>query len=134
MSEGMSAGEKPTQVMRLGVFAGRSGFITGAGSGIGRGIALRLVQLGMKVFGVGRRADTLAQTRELVTGAAGEFSFEPCDIRNTEAIENLVKRVGEKQGIDLLVNNAGGQFVAPAIGISRKGWDAVIDLNLSAVF
>jgi citronellol/citronellal dehydrogenase len=130
----MSAGQSVTHVMRSGALAGRSGFVTGAGSGIGRAIALRLTALGMNVFGTGRRADALAQTSELAVGLAGQFSFEPCDIRNTVAIENLVKNVGEEHGIDLLVNNAGGQFVAPAIGISRKGWDAVIDLNLSALF
>lgn len=55
-------------------------------------------------------------------------------MRDTEAVEAVVQRVGEAHGIDLLVNNAGGQFFAPADAISRKGWDAVIDVNLSAVF
>jgi len=122
------------QVLRDQVHAGRSGFITGAGSGIGRGIALRLMALGMDVFGTGRRAEALAQTGELARGLPGRFTFQPCNVRETEAIEALVQEVGERQGIDLLVNNAGGQFFAPATGISRKGWDAVLDVNLSAVF
>ncbi|HXD41870.1 MAG TPA: SDR family oxidoreductase [Ramlibacter sp.] len=122
------------QVLRPQVHAGRSAFITGAGSGIGRGIALRLMALGMNVFGTGRRAEALAETGKLAAGLPGRFSHEPCNVRDTEAIEALVKRVGETQGIDLLVNNAGGQFFSPATGISRKGWDAVIDVNLSAVF
>jgi len=121
-------------VLRPGVHAGRSAFISGAGSGIGRGIALRLMALGMNVFGTGRRAEALRETAELSEGLPGKFGFEPCNVRETEAIEALVRQVGERQGIDLLVNNAGGQFFAPATGISRKGWDAVIDVNLSAVF
>jgi len=122
------------QVLRPQVHAGRSGFITGAGSGIGRGIALRLMALGMNVFGTGRRAEALAGTAKLAEGLPGTFSYEPCNVRETQAIEALVNQVGERQGIDLLVNNAGGQFFSPASGISRKGWDAVIDVNLSAVF
>jgi len=123
-----------TDVMRPGVLSGRSAFVSGAGSGIGRGIALRLASLGMNVFGTGRRAEALTKTAEMAAPFEGKFSFESCNVRETQSIENLIERVGAKQGIDLLVNNAGGQFFAPATEISRKGWDAVIDLNLSAVF
>ncbi|HVR52687.1 MAG TPA: SDR family oxidoreductase [Pseudorhodoferax sp.] len=129
-----STGADPVQVLRAGVHEGRSAIITGAGSGIGRAIALRLLALGMDVFGTGRRLEPLEETGRLGEGLPGRFSCEPCNVRETEAIEALVKKVGERQGIDLLVNNAGGQFFAPATGISRKGWDAVIDVNLSAIF
>lgn len=121
-------------VLRPQLQAGRSGLITGAGSGIGRGIALRLMALGMDVFGTGRREAALAGTAKLAEGLPGRFTFEPCNVRDTAAIEALVARVGERQGIDLLVNNAGGQFFAPALEINRKGWDAVIDVNLTSVF
>jgi citronellol/citronellal dehydrogenase len=123
-----------TQVLRPGLHSGRSAFVSGSGSGIGRAISLRLLALGMDVFGIGRRAEALAETAAIAQGLSGSFRFEPCNVRDTEAIEDLVKRVGEAHGIDLLVNNAGGQFFAPATGISRKGWDAVIDVNLSAIF
>lgn len=122
------------QVLRTGVFAGRSAVVTGAGSGIGRAISLRLMALGMDVFGTGRRAETLAETGRLADDLPGRFRFEPCNVRDTEAIESLVARVGAEHGIDLLVNTAGGQFFAPAAAISRKGWDAVVDVNLNAVF
>ena len=121
-------------VLRPGLLAGRQAFVTGAGSGIGRAISLRLLALGMDVFGTGRRAEPLAETGRLAQGLAGRFRFEPCNVRETEAIERLVAAVGAEAGIDLLVNNAGGQFFSPAADISRKGWDAVIDVNLSSVF
>jgi citronellol/citronellal dehydrogenase len=121
-------------VLRPGLLAGRSAVVTGAGSGIGRAISLRLVGLGMKVAGIGRRAEGLDGTAALCGGLPGEFLSRPCNVRDTDAIAALVGEIGERQGIDLLVNNAGGQFFAPATAISRKGWDAVIDLNLSAVF
>ena len=123
-----------TQVLRPGLHHDRSAFVTGAGSGIGRAISLRLLALGMDVFGTGRRAEALAETAVLASGLPGTFRHEPCNVRETEAIESLVKRVGEERGIDLLVNNAGGQFFAPATDISRRGWDAVIDVNLTAIF
>ena len=121
-------------VLRPGLHAGRSAFITGAGSGIGRGISLRLLALGMDVFGTGRREAALAETAALARGLPATFRYQTCNVRETEAIEALVAKVGDSHGIDLLVNNAGGQFFAPATGISRRGWDAVIDVNLNAVF
>ncbi|PND31323.1 short-chain dehydrogenase [Achromobacter sp. HZ01] len=123
-----------TQVMRPGVLTGRSALVTGAGSGIGRGIALRLLELGMDVFGVGRREEPLAETAAMAERLPGSFGYATANIRDTAAIEALIAEVGERQGIDLLVNNAGGQFFAPATQISRKGWDAVIDTNLNSVF
>lgn len=123
-----------TKVMKPGLLAGRNAFITGAGSGIGQGIALRLLELGMNVFGTGRRTDALESTAKLAENMPGVFRYKPCNVRDTAAIEELVKETGTLYGIDLLVNNAGGQFFAPAIDITRKGWDAVIDVNLSAIF
>lgn len=130
----MTQAVAPPAVLREGLFAGRSGFVSGAGSGIGRAITLRLLALGMDVFGTGRRIELLEETAKLGENHPGRFTFESCNLREVEAAEALVARIGDEQGIDLLVNNAGGQFYAPAVEISRKGWDAVIDINLSAVF
>ena len=88
----------------------------------------------MHVFGTGRRSKRLEETARLAEGSLGNFVFKPCNVRETPGVEDLVREVGERHGIDLLVNNAGGQFFAPAVGISRKGWDAVIDVNLTAIF
>jgi len=126
--------EAAAQVLRPGLLAGRHAFVTGAGSGIGRAVALRLLGLGADVFGTGRRAEALAETGHMAEDLPGRFRHEPCNVRETVAIEALVARVGNAHGIDLLVNNAGGQFFSPATGISRKGWDAVLDVNLNAVF
>src|SRR4051812_33261273 len=125
---------KHVSVLRDGLFAGRSAFITGAGSGIGRAIAVRLVELGMSVFGTGRRTEMLEETAALAAGKTGRFHHRACNVRDVEAVGALVKEIGDSNGIDPLVNSAGGRFFAPATSISRRGWDAVIDLNLSAIF
>ncbi len=124
----------PQPVLRDGLFSGKGAVVSGAGSGIGRAIALRLCALGMDVTGFGRREETLKETGDLAAGLPGAFHFEPLNVRETETLEAAMARAGGRHGIDLLVNNAGGQFFAPATKISRKGWDAVIDLNLNAVF
>lgn len=119
------------RVLRPGALAGLSCIVTGAGTGIGRAIALRLCELGAQVSGLGRRSEPL----EEVAGAAGAaFVPQPCDIRDRDAARRVIGEIGEARGIDVLVNNAGGQFPARAEGISDRGWDAVIDLNLSALF
>lgn len=122
------------QVMRDGLFSGRSALVTGAGTGIGRAITLRLCALGMRVHGIARREEPLAETAALVEALPGSFDYVSCNVRETEALEAAVAAFGNANGIDLLVNNAGGQFFAPATGISQRGWNSVVDLNLNAVF
>ncbi|MGB3440702.1 MAG: SDR family oxidoreductase [Actinophytocola sp.] len=125
----MTAAPRPAdcRVLPAGALRDRTALVTGAGSGIGRAVTLRLVELGASVVGVGRRPDGLAET----AGLAGErFRYTPLDIRDREAAAAFVAGLG---GLDLLVNNAGGQFVAPAADISRRGFDAVADLNLTAL-
>lgn len=118
-------------VLRPGVLDGMSCIVTGAGTGIGRAIALRLCDLGATVTGLGRRTEPL----EEVAGKAGPaFVPRPCDIRDRDAARRAIAETGDARGIDLLVNNAGGQYPAPAEEISDRGWDAVLDLNLSALF
>lgn len=121
-------------VLKDGLFAGQGAVVSGAGTGIGRGIVTRLVGLGMTVTGIGRREEPLAETAQAVKDLPGSFRYTCCNVRETEALEDVIAKAGAAHGIDLLVNNAGGQFFAPATEISRRGWDAVIDLNLSAVF
>jgi citronellol/citronellal dehydrogenase len=119
--------EADCRVLPDGAFAGRTALVTGAGSGIGQAVTLRLVSLGALVVGVGRRGERLAETAAL----AGErFRHEVLDVRDRAAAAAFVVSLG---GLDLLVNNAGGQFIEPAERISRRGFDAVVDLNLTAL-
>lgn len=129
----MTATPRNVSVLAGNACEGMSALITGAGTGIGRAAALRLIELGARVTGVGRHEDTLAETKSLAV-PPDRFDYEVCDVRQTEAMTDVVKKVGETHGIGLLMNNAGGQFFAPATDISPGGWNAVIDLNLTANF
>lgn len=118
-------------VLRQGCLTGLSCVVTGAGTGIGRTIALQLCALGASVAGIGRRPEPLS---EVGAYAGPLFTAHSCDIRDRKAAAELIEAIGRDAGIDVLVNNAGGQFAAPAKDISPRGWDAVIDLNLTALF
>ncbi|MBN9670840.1 SDR family oxidoreductase [Roseibium aggregatum] len=122
------------EVLDSGIMKGKGAVVSGAGSGIGRAVALRLCALGMNVSGVGRREEALQETADLARDLPGTFRGVSVNVRDTEALEEAIREAGDLHGIDLLFNNAGGQFFAPAIKISRRGWDAVIDLNLNAIF
>jgi citronellol/citronellal dehydrogenase len=122
------------EVLQSGTLAGRHALVTGAGSGIGRAIALRLAGLGAHVTGMGRRSDALRETAALAEDLAGDFQGVSCDVRDYDAVAGHVAEVGAAHGIDVLVNNAGGQFVAPTSEITIGGWKAVVELNLNAVF
>lgn len=121
-------------VLATSALAGQRIWVTGAGSGIGRAISVRLAQLGADVGGCGRTEESLAGTAELVRDAGGAFEFAVCDVRDTAAAAQALDTFASRGGLNGLVNNAGGQFHAHASEISARGFAAVVDLNLNAVF
>ncbi len=115
--------------------AGRVALVTGGGSGIGRATALAFARSGARVAVCGRRPEPLEETRALVEAAGGECLAVAADIREPDAVGTLVGDVLERFGtIDVLVNNAGGQFVAPAEKISDNGWRAVERVTVDATW
>ncbi len=113
---------------------GQPVFVTGAGSGIGRAIARRLAALGAVVGGCGRRSEPLQETEALIAEAGGEFHWSCCDLTKPDEGATALRGFAERFGLAGLVNNAGGQFSAAAEAIRPRGWQAVLDLNLTAVF
>ena len=112
--------------------AGKVALVTGGGTGIGRATAMELARTGAKIVVCGRRAEPL----EAIRAELGEDCLAvPTDVREPEQVAALVDQALERFGrIDVLVNNAGGQFLAPAEEISLKGWRAVHRLAVDAVW
>jgi citronellol/citronellal dehydrogenase len=123
-----------TDVLATGVLDGQAVLVTGAGSGIGRAIAVRLAALGAAVAGMGRRAEPLEETARMVGSAGGAFEVLPADVRDREAAASALRSFAERNGLTGLVHSAGGQFFARGQDISPNGWGAVVDLNLNALF
>ena len=122
-------------VFAPGLFAGQVVVVTGGGSGIGRCTAHELAALGAHVVLIGRNVDKLRATQDEIVQDGGQASHAVCDIRQEEAVRTTVAGIVQAQGrIDALVNNAGGQYITPAEKIGAKGWQAVIDTNLTGGF
>jgi citronellol/citronellal dehydrogenase len=110
---------------------GRVCVVSGAGTGLGRETALELCRLGATVVGCGRRPEPLADFAAAAEPLAGSAAAEAMDIRDEDAVAALFDGVVERHGrVDVLVNNAGGQFLSPAEAISPKGFRTVIELNV----
>lgn len=108
--------------------------VTGGRSGIGYAIAKQFLQLGARVFICSRKADKLAKAAEELS-AFGECHYQPCDIRKMDDIKSLAATIKKTCGqLDILINNAGGQFPALTEYINEKGWNAVINNNLNGTF
>jgi len=131
----MRAASRYASVFRPGLFNGQVAVVTGGGSGIGRCAAHELASLGAKVALIGRKIEKLSAVREEIANAGGEALCFPLDIREEESVKTSIAKILADLGrIDMLVNNAGGQFAAPLESISAKGWDAVVRTNLTGGF
>jgi len=122
-------------VFSPGLLRGQVILVTGGGSGIGRCTAHELASLGAHVVLVGRNPDKLTATAQEITGDGGQASWHSCDIRREDDVQAMVAQVVQQHGrIHGLVNNAGGQYISPLAKTSAKGWQAVIDTNLTGGF
>ncbi len=116
------------------LFRDKKVMVTGGGSGIGKAIAKQFLQYGATVFIGSRKLERLEAAHEELS-ALGDCRFVELNIRDAEAVAETAKKLKEEVGsIDILINNAGGQFPSPAEAIATKGWNAVIDTNLNGTW
>ena len=135
MTPNIPAGAGYRSAFAPGLLAQRVVVVTGGGSGIGRCTAHELASLGAHVVLIGRSLDKLQHTAGEIVADGGRASFHRCDIRQEDAVRTVVTAIVAAHGrIDALVNNAGGQYITPLENISAKGWQAVIDTNLTGGF
>ena len=122
-------------VFREGLFSGRTFWVTGGGSGIGRCVAHELASLGARVIISGRTQEKLDRVAQEIREDGGLCETIAFDIRDEEAVKTAVAAMVQQVGpITGLVNNAGGQFPAPLQAISKRGFEAVVSNNLTGGF
>jgi citronellol/citronellal dehydrogenase len=141
----MSAQPGRSQIFAPGVLAGRVALVTGGGTGLGLATALELARCGADVVVCGRRAEVLEQAAAELAAATADGAQDADgggaasrwvagDVREQEQAARLIDTVLERRGrLDVLVNNAGGQFFSPAELIAAKGWRAVWRLNVEGM-
>ena len=120
---------------REGAFAGKAVAISGAGRGMGRALAFQFARLGAKLAIIGRNAERLDSAAEALRRLGADVYAKAGTIRDPDQVQAFIDGAWDHLGgLDILVNNAGGQFAQAAIDISPKGWNAVIDTNLTGTW
>jgi NAD(P)-dependent dehydrogenase (short-subunit alcohol dehydrogenase family) len=118
-----------------GTFEGKVAIVTGGGSGMGRAMALEFSRLGAAVVVAGRRPEPLEETIAQIEDDGGAGHAKPTDVRDPEQVDALVADAVKRFGrVDVLVNNAAGNFVVRAEDLSPNGWRAVVGIVLDGGF
>ncbi|XP_066967684.1 peroxisomal trans-2-enoyl-CoA reductase-like isoform X6 [Macrobrachium rosenbergii] len=126
---------KRMSIFRPGLFKGKVAIVTGGGSGIGKAITEELVTLGCRVVIASRNEDKLKKASQEMDPKGQSVFAKVCNIRKEDQVKTLVSQtVNELGRIDYLVNNGGGQFPSPVADMSLKGWNAVVETNLTGTF
>ena len=105
--------------------------ITGGGTGLGKGMAQRFLELGAEVYICGRREDVLKNAATELQGATkGQIHTLRCDVRDLNAVESMIDTIWKDSPLDVLINNAAGNFIARTEELSPRAFDSVIGIVL----
>jgi peroxisomal 2,4-dienoyl-CoA reductase len=134
-ARGPGAHPPSPSVFRPGLLDGQVALITGGATGIGYGIAELLASLGAHTVLASRNAETLEAAATRIRNAGGQASVAVLDVRDAESVRAVVSRVAEERGrVDVLVNNAAGNFYAPSATLSPNAWRSVVEIDLFGTF
>ena len=124
-----------TSIFRPGLFDGQVALITGGATGIGFGIAELLGSLGAHVVIASRKPEHLELAAAKLADKNVKVSVVPVDVREPERVKAMVEQVARDAGrLDILVNNAAGNFYAPSASLSPNAWKSVIEIDLNGTF
>ena len=117
------------------ILAGKVALVTGGATGLGKEIARLLGQHGARLCIASRKQENLEATCRELEGENLDCMWVTCDIREPEQVERVVSEVLERHArLDILVNNAAGNFPAPISGISYNGFKAIVDIDLRGTY
>ena len=120
------------KMMQADALKGKTIVVTGGGSGLGKAMTTYFLELGANVVISSRNQEKIDNTaRELEAETGGSVLAVPCDVRHYDQVEALVKQANETYGsVDILVNNAAGNFISPTERLSSNAFDTIIDIVL----
>ena len=123
-------------MLRDDALQGKTIVVTGGGTGLGRAMTTYFLQLGARVTITSRKLDVLEKTaQELRAQTGGRVLAVPCDVRKYDEVEAmLAKTVAEFGGVDVLLNNAAGNFISPTERLSHKAFDVIVDIVLKGSY
>jgi NAD(P)-dependent dehydrogenase (short-subunit alcohol dehydrogenase family) len=122
-------------MFRNDLLSGKRILVTGGGTGLGKSIARRYLELGAELIICGRRSDVLAAaTAELHSATSGRIAAEVCDVRESTQVEAMMERVWQRGPLDVLVNNAAANFIARTDRLSTRAVDAILNIVLHGSF
>ena len=127
----------PGSPFRDDLFAGKKALVTGGGTGMGLAMARAFAAHGADVFLASRKEEHLKPAAEEVRAATGrDVAWRTCDVREPDQVEALMEEAGRWSGgrLDVLVNNAAGNFLVPFDQMSRNAWNAVVNIVLHGTF
>ena len=114
---------------------GKIAVVTGGGSGIGRGIAMRLAEFGATIVLLDIDPEAGKQAEDQIAGAGGKAKFIPCDVRSAQDCKRATRQTLDSyQRIDILCNNAGVTVRKDVVTLREDEWDAVLDTTLKSVY
>lgn len=123
-------------MLREGALKSKTILVTGGGTGLGRSMSKYFMELGANVIICSRKKDVIEKTaHELIAETAGQCLAVTCDVREYTSVEQVLQTGIEKFGkIDVLVNNAAGNFISPTERLSNRAFDAVVDIVLKGSY
>jgi NAD(P)-dependent dehydrogenase (short-subunit alcohol dehydrogenase family) len=123
-------------MLKEGSLAGKTILVTGGGTGLGKSMGKYFLQLGANLVIASRKFDVLEETaKELEAATGGKVLPLACDVRNYEDVEKTLKAIYDHFGqLDVLLNNAAGNFISPTERLNAKGFDTVIDIVLKGTY
>lgn len=124
-----------TSALKDNLLVGKTAFVAGASSGINLAIAQRYAQMGAKVALISRSPEKIEAAARTITDAGGEAVGMAADVRDYDAVEAALARTHEAFGpIDIVLSGAAGNFLAPALGMSARGFRTVVEIDLIGTF